>query len=63
MALIYLSPRWVRLDGRGIWVEMRVDAQAAHLAADIPVLGGRLGGPMTTGLKQIVQQTFQKTLP
>jgi hypothetical protein len=53
--------RRVRLDGRGVWVEMRVDAQAVHVAADIPVLGGLLGGPMATGLKQIVQRTFQKT--
>jgi hypothetical protein len=55
--------RHVRLDGTGFWVEMRVDAQAVHVSADIPVLGGLLGGPVATGLKQIVQRTFQKALP
>ena len=55
--------RRVRLDGRGFWVEMRVDAQAVHIAADIPILGGLLGEQVATGLKQIVQRTFQKMLP
>ena len=53
----------VRLDGVGFWVEMRVDAEAVHVSGDLPVLGGLLGGPMATGLKQIVQRTFQKELP
>jgi len=55
--------RRVRLDGRGFWVEMWVDAQAVHISADIPILGGLLGDRMATGLKQIVQRTFQKALP
>ncbi len=53
----------VRIDGSGFWVEMRVDAQDVHATGDIPVLGGLLGGPLASGLKQIVQQTFQKKLP
>jgi hypothetical protein len=53
----------VRLDGRGFWVEMWVDAQAVYIIADIPALGGLLGDHVATGLKQIVQRTFQKTLP
>ena len=53
----------VRLDGLGFWVEMWVDAQEVHVSADIPLLGGLLGGPVATELKQIVQRTFQKTLP
>jgi hypothetical protein len=53
----------VRLDGTGFWVEMWVDAEAVHVSADIPVLGRLLGDSVATGLKQIVQRTFQKTLP
>ena len=54
---------WVRLDGPGRWVELWVDAQEVHASGDITLLGGLLGGPLATGLKQIVQQTFQKKLP
>src|SRR5712692_1801941 len=50
----------VWLEGIGFWIEMRVDAQAVHVSADIPVLGRLLGGSVTTGLKEIVQRTFQK---
>lgn len=53
----------VRLDGVGFWVEMEVDAQEVHVSGDLPLLGGLLGGPVATGLTQIVQQTFQKQLP
>jgi hypothetical protein len=53
----------VRIDGTGFWVEMWVDAQEVHATGDIPFLGGLLGGPVASGLKQIVQQAFQKTLP
>jgi hypothetical protein len=50
----------VWLEGIGFWIEMRVDAQAVHVSADIPVLGRLLGGSVTTGLKEIIQRTFQK---
>lgn len=50
----------VRLEGSGFWVEMWVDPQEVHATGDIPILGGLLGGPLGSGLKQIVQQTFQK---
>jgi hypothetical protein len=53
---------WVRLDGLGFWVEMWVDAQEVHASGDLPLLGRLLGSPMATGLKQIVQQTFQRKL-
>ena len=53
----------VKLEGVGFWVEMWVDAQAVHATGDIPILGELLGGQLTEGLKQIVQQTFQKKLP
>lgn len=42
---------------------MEVDAQEVHVSGDLPLLGGLLGAPVVTGLKQIVQQTFQKQLP
>lgn len=53
----------VRIDGAGFWVEMVVDAESVHATGDIPMLGGLLGGPLTAGLKRIMQQTFQKQLP
>jgi hypothetical protein len=52
----------VRLDGRGFWVELWVDAQEVHATGDIPLLGALLGRPIAAGLKQILQQTFRKQL-
>ena len=52
----------VRIDGTGFWVELWVDVQEVHARGDIPFLGGLLGGPLASGLKQIVQQAFQKKL-
>jgi len=52
----------VRIDGTGFWVDISVDAQEVHATGDIPALGGLLGGPLATGLKQVVQQTFRKQL-
>ena len=53
----------VRLEGIGFWIEMRVDVQAVHVSADIPVLGRLLGGSVTTRLQEIIQRTFQPKLP
>jgi hypothetical protein len=53
----------VKLDGVGFWVEMSVDAQALHATGDIPILSRLLGGQLTSGLRQIIRQTFQKKLP
>jgi hypothetical protein len=53
----------VKLEGAGFWVEMWVDAQDVHATGDIPMLAGLLGGQLGSGLKQILQQTFQKKLP
>ena len=52
----------VRLDGRGFWLELWVDAQDVHATGDIPILGALLGSPIATGLRQILQQTFRKQL-
>jgi hypothetical protein len=52
----------VKLEGVGVWVEMWVDALNVHAAGDIPILGELLGGPLASGLKQVVQETFQKKL-
>jgi Putative polyhydroxyalkanoic acid system protein (PHA_gran_rgn) len=52
----------VRLDGRGFWLELWVDAQDVHATGDIPLLGALLGRPLASGLKQILQQTFRKQL-
>jgi hypothetical protein len=53
----------VRLEGSGIWIELRVDEQAVHVSADLPVLGRLLGSSVTTWLKEIIQRTFQPKLP
>jgi hypothetical protein len=53
----------VKLEGVGFWVEMWGDAQAVHATGDIPILAGLLGRTLTSSLKQIVEQTFQKKLP
>ena len=53
----------VRLEGIGYWIEMHVDAHAVHVSADIPLLGRLLGGSVITGLQEMLQRTFQPTLP
>ena len=53
----------VTLQGVGVRVEMWVDATDVHAVGDIPALGALLGGPLASGLKQILEQTFQKRLP
>ena len=52
----------VRLDGRGFWVELWVDARDVHATGDIPLLGMLLGSPIAGGLRRILQQTFRKQL-
>lgn len=52
----------VRLVGKGFWIDMRVDAVEVHVVGDIPLLGRLLGGPLTAGLKRIVEKNFQKKL-
>ena len=52
----------VRLDGMEFWVEMWVDAYEVYVSGDLPLLDALLGSPLVAGLKQIVQQTFQKRL-
>jgi len=53
----------VKLDGVGFWLEMTVDAHVLHATADVPILGRLLGSQFVSGLKQIVERTFQKKLP
>jgi Putative polyhydroxyalkanoic acid system protein (PHA_gran_rgn) len=53
----------VRLEGSGFWIELRIDVQAVHVSADLPLLGRLLGGSVTTRLQEILQRTFQPKLP
>jgi hypothetical protein len=53
----------VRLEAIGGWIEMQVDAHAVHVSADISILDKLLGSSLTTGLKEMLQRTFQYTLP
>jgi hypothetical protein len=42
---------------------MWVDARDVHATGDIPILGALLGGPVASGLKQAIEQTFRRKLP
>jgi hypothetical protein len=53
----------VRLEGSGVWIELRVDGHAVHVSADLSVIGRFLGGSVATRLKEIIQRTFQQKLP
>jgi Putative polyhydroxyalkanoic acid system protein (PHA_gran_rgn) len=53
----------VKLEGVGFWVEMSVDAQVLHAIGDIPIVGRLLGSPLVSGIRQILERTFQKKLP
>jgi Putative polyhydroxyalkanoic acid system protein (PHA_gran_rgn) len=53
----------VKLQGLGALIDMWIDAQEVHVTGDLPGLGALLGGPIASGLKQILEQTFRKQLP
>ena len=53
----------VRVEGVGFWAEMKVDAHEVHMSGDAPILGRLLGGPLGTGIKQIMKKSFEKALP
>jgi putative polyhydroxyalkanoic acid system protein len=55
--------RRVKLEGVGARIEMWVDAQVVHMTGDLAGLGELLGGPLASGLKQILSRTFRKQLP
>ena len=52
----------VRIDGAGFWLELVIDAESVHATGDIDILGRLLSGPLKSGLRRIMQQTFQKQL-
>jgi hypothetical protein len=52
----------VKLFGVGFEAQMRVDALDVHVSGDMPLLGNLLSGPLVSGFKAIIQQTFQKRL-
>src|SRR4030095_5501849 len=53
----------VKVDGVGFWLEMAGDVRLMAATGDIPILGRLLGNQFGSGVKQIVEQTFQKKLP
>lgn len=53
----------VKLFGPGVAVELWVDSEEVHALADIPILSRVLAGPMLSGLKGILQESFPKQLP
>jgi putative polyhydroxyalkanoate system protein len=52
----------VKMSGTGFQAEVRVDAELVHVTADIALLNNLLQGPLASGLRQIVQQSFPKQL-
>jgi putative polyhydroxyalkanoic acid system protein len=52
----------VTLAGTGFVVDMRVDPTNVYVTGDIPILSKLLSSPLAAGLKQIVQEKFQKRL-
>lgn len=52
----------VKLVGAGAHVDMWVDVREVHVTGDIPALAGLLSGPMTSGIRQILDQAFRKRL-
>jgi hypothetical protein len=53
----------VTLETAGAWLEMWVDDRDVHARGDIVGLSALMSGPVLSGLKQILQQTFRKPLP
>jgi len=54
--------RSVEVMGRGFDVQLRVDEEDVHVSGNITILGKLLGTPLMTGIKGILQSTFQKRL-
>jgi hypothetical protein len=52
----------VTLFATGALLDLRVDPLEVHLEADIPVVSRLLGGPLVSGLKGLLEQTFRKKL-
>ena len=52
----------VKLVGAGARVDMWVDVREVHVTGDILALAGLLSGPMTSGIRQILDQAFRKRL-
>ncbi len=52
----------VRVAGDAFDFTGKVDSLEVHIVGDIPLLGRMFAGPVTSGLKQIVDRTFQKQL-
>jgi len=53
----------VKLFGPGAQVDLWVDDFEVHATADIPALSRLLGGPLVSGLRGVLENTFQKRLP
>ncbi len=55
--------RTVKLNGPGMWVSMRVDAEHVHAEGDVPALSGLLGGGVKKALEGVIKRKFPKALP
>lgn len=52
----------VTLSGTGFNVKINVDDREVHVAADLQGFAALLSSPLVSGVKQIIQRTFQKRL-
>jgi hypothetical protein len=52
--------RHVDIQGKGFEIHMQLDEQEVHVEADIPILGKLLGNQLLTGVKKVLEHTFQK---
>jgi hypothetical protein len=50
----------VTLTGTGFEAELRVDAQEVHATLNLPLLVGLFQGQLVSGVKGILEHTFQK---
>lgn len=55
--------RRVELEGLGARLDMWVDARDIHVTGELPGFGALLGGPIASGLKQLLERTVRKQLP
>src|SRR3954468_18342637 len=52
----------VKLTGKGIEIDMRLDAEHLHVSGNLTFLGGLLAGPLAAGVKQILGRNFPRQL-
>ena len=52
----------VKMQGPGFTIDMRVDSEHVHVSGDAPLLGKLLSSPLLSGLRNVIEDRFQKRL-